>query len=96
MSKHTPGSWRIYGENYIEASSEDDHIGPIAEIRSDLAYPYSDSRVAATREANARLIAAAPELLNLAELVVDLDTPEDMAELRAMATKLIAKIRGEE
>ena len=40
--------------------------------------------------------AAAPELLNLAELVVDLDTPEDMAALDDMATKLIAKARGEE
>ena len=45
---------------------------------------------------DARLIAAAPELLNLAELVVDLDTPEDMAELCDMATKLITRARGEE
>ena len=45
---------------------------------------------------DAFLIAAAPELLNLAELVVNLDSPEDMSALYDIATKLIAKIRGEE
>ena len=95
MSSHTPGPWFIdpnvkKNANYIDISSQE-HIGLATAVwRMD-----GDERTPEC-EANARLIAAAPELLNLAELVADLDTPEDMAALYDMAMKLIAKARGEE
>jgi len=82
MSKHTPGRW-FYSDNYVFSDNEFIENNTTVVCR-------------AATAGDARLIAVAPELLNLAELVVDLDTPEDMAALYDMATKLIAKIRGEE
>ena len=61
-AKHTPGPWRLYQGPllYVEA---DNHVGPIAELRSRLDYGRMHPLVAETRDANARLIAAAPDLL---------------------------------
>ena len=95
MSSHTPAPWFIdpnvkKEDHYINISSQE-HIGLATAVwRMD-----GDERTPEC-EANARLIAAAPELLNLAELVINLDSPEDMAALYNMAKKLIAKVRGEE
>lgn len=65
-AKHTPGPWRLYQGPllYVEA---DNHVGPIAELRSRLDYGRMHPLVAETRDANARLIAAAPVLLAFAQ-----------------------------
>ena len=83
---HTPGAWHVD----IEETWPTDAPCFITTYSGGGPLCIVDNRE------DAFLIAAAPELLNLAELVVDLDTPEDMAALDDMATKLIAKIRGEE
>ena len=68
-AQHTPGPWRLYQGPllYVEA---DGHLGPIAELRSRLDVGYLHPLVAETREANARLIAAAPDLLEACKLIV--------------------------
>lgn len=64
MSKHTPGPWHIERgtEVYVRADVEH-HVGPICSMRSRLDYPGMDPIIAETLDANARLIAAAPDLL---------------------------------
>ena len=89
MSNHTPGPWKWDGhleQAIITADSGEEVLWGCGCCDS--------PRLLC--EADAHLIAAAPELLNLAELVVNLDSPEDMSALYDMATKLIAKARGEE
>ena len=56
---HTPGPWRIRWEdhNWVQVIC-DDHV-PIADC----------TRLSATNEANARLMAAAPDLLEALELI---------------------------
>ena len=85
MSSFTPGPWRIDIERTWPADAP-------CFITT---YSGGPLCIVDNRE-DAFLIAAAPELLNLAELVVNLDSPEDMSALYDMATKLIAKARGEE
>lgn len=65
---HTPGPWRVTETHtrYIQAEG---HLGPLAELRSRLDYPGMDPRVAQTLDANARLMAAAPELLEALKLI---------------------------
>ena len=99
MSKHTPGRWFI-GKGPFDQNR---HVYATQKIRDEYGEQHhpliattSDDEFNIDWEANARLIAAAPELLNLAELVVNLDSPEDMSALYDTATKLIAKTRGEE
>lgn len=66
MSAHTPGPWTVEPVTspwhspliYAEA-----HVGPIAEIRPRLHIAALHPMVVETRNANARLIAAAPDLL---------------------------------
>ena len=67
--QHTPGPWRIRDGSmrFIEA---DGHVGPIADMRSRLDYPAMDPIVADTLDANARLIAAAPDLLAALKMVM--------------------------
>ena len=88
MSSFTPGPWHVD----IEETWPADAPCFIAAYSGAGGGPLC---IVDNRE-DAFLIAAAPELLNLAELVVNLDSPEDMSALYDMATKLIAKARGEE
>ena len=94
MSKHTPGPWHVVerASVSIEANSEIDHIGPIATVHSDLAYPCSAPQMICKRSANARLIAAAPELLDMLEYLQT--RLEDITDIR-LADEVIAKARGE-
>ena len=60
MTKHTPGPWRRVGD-FIHDSSN---------IPFAVAYtPVTQDNPVAVRDANARLIAAAPELLEFAEQI---------------------------
>lgn len=102
MSKHTPGPWtaemtdKPYNVPLIYAA---EHTGPIAEIRSRLDVAAHHPLVVKTRNANARLIAAAPDLLAaLRSLVMEhggtLGCQRD--DERAVAVRAaIAKATGE-
>lgn len=74
-SKHTPGPWDV-DEGDKSTIYELDAANPIAEVFSD--------RSAEENEANARLIAAAPELLDA--LTALLDEAEDVFVCMADAT----------
>ena len=101
-AKHTPGPWRLYQGPllYVEA---DNHVGPIAELRSRLDYGRMHPLVAETRDANARLIAAAPELLEALKAMVALDEEhhqrcqgdEDVCREVRQARYAIAKAIGD-
>lgn len=90
VEQHTQGSWRYVGDGYVEA-----HAAPL-KVRSgwyDHRYLNDDK---AEWEANARLIAAAPELLYVATLVTELR--EVLGENNAvvqLARDAIAKATGE-
>lgn len=98
MSNHTPGPWHIERGTSVYVRADDaHHIGPICSMRSRLDYPGMDPIVAETCDANARLIAAAPELLAALEALVDEPQPLgiDRATYQA-ALRAIAKATGEE
>ena len=94
MAKHTPGPWRIVGDDEgcksIEAYGEDEHgIFSVSEIG------FTDGIEEGEDKANARLIAAAPDMLNALKYIkrCKLYGPADQAwELIDAA---IAKADGE-
>jgi hypothetical protein len=75
MSAHTPGPWAFFGDNNYGGTVE---IGPKVTVSVDRADRFDCSLVISREEmeANGRLIAAAPDLLALARLVVS-ETTED-------------------
>jgi len=83
MSEHTPGPWIIDSDDgdIIEVVSGDYFIADVHRLE-----PKDEWR------ANARLIAAAPELLEALEELVDLYEYEDNVSRDARAA--IAKARG--
>ena len=61
MSKHTPGPWIVQGPNIATAGTD---TQPLGYVIAHCLNPYAGATGAADRvEANARLIAAAPDLL---------------------------------
>ncbi len=82
MSKHTPGPWAFDGpaDNIIVWSSPENRV----------CFMTSDGAA----EANARLIAIAPELLSFAEKVRDYARETDDESLYAAAADLVAKAEG--
>lgn len=68
MSKHTPGPWRITGSKtkYIEAPLRDGWEQEVCAVGP----TEADNGYGIQHEANARLIAAAPDLLEALELVI--------------------------
>lgn len=89
MSRHTPGPWgRIIADGYtVRHPQIYSDTGPVAN-----ATWLGDGRLDELN-ANARLIAAAPDLLSVAEMV--LATAEMPAELIEAARAAIAKAGGE-
>ena len=83
--KHTPGPWHVEQSNSIYAGNR--YIGFALDGK-----PYGKEL---PQEANARLMAAAPEMLLIlkAFVVNGLDAPEFLFA-RDMAEKTIAKIEG--
>lgn len=63
MKTHTPGPWKITGHDGRNPMVQDANGGSICAVW--------DTGCAATQEANARLIAAAPDLLNMLQRVMD-------------------------
>ena len=92
--KHTPGPWTIEDDS-IEASG-----APICVLYDASDFPCWDGpagQLEAECEANARLIAAAPELLAACELAAEvLEQPESggQAHAHAALTVAIAKAKG--
>lgn len=92
----TPGPWTIR-ERPAFVIEADGHVGPILEMRSPLDLPAWDPVAQATRQANARLIAAAPELLEaLNEMLSKYDFGEDFPDGHPIvkARAVISKARG--
>lgn len=99
MSAHTPGPWRWVGP-FLDASDLVSDHGPIIEYQS-----YEGQSFAGTSdaqdEANARLIAAAPELLEaLREVMAEVEdccaVPADEWDFVAKVRTAIAKATGEQ
>lgn len=86
MSKHTPGPWTASGPHADGAWLIDAGDFAVCDVP--------------TGEANARLIAAAPDLLAAADAAHDwyystaIDTPEGRAVMQALATA-ITRARGD-
>jgi len=94
-TKHTPAPWIDNGEGLIVSNK-----GDVATIAA--AYDLHNDYTGTEQEANARLIAAAPELLELLEGLTFI--AETVAHLRGLerdilpttdkARKLIARVKG--
>ena len=88
MSRHTPGPWAIQRGNSSNPMVGTDAVS-VAEVLDDV---YPD---VAEQEANARLIAAAPDLKAVCERLVFLDTmnatAEDFRRLKCAAVDAVHK-----
>jgi hypothetical protein len=68
MTAHTPGPWAVFGRAGYAGHKVGDCTG-----RSVAAFPATSKRSEDERNANAGLIAAAPDMLDLARNVAGLD-----------------------
>ncbi len=89
MIKHTPGPWKIT-HTALNGYRVSDSMGwGVAAILKDT-----------NDEANARLIAAAPEMLELLKQIADWPFPflsgAGIDEVRELAGKMVKKVEGEE
>lgn len=86
-TKHTPGPWKqhfVQNSHVMAVYATSDQMEFIADIGTPFG-PDGDAKA----EANARLIAAAPELLAFAQMVAE--GGYDMADLMTEARAAIAK-----
>jgi hypothetical protein len=113
MTKHTPGPWKVVetetGSQYIDAKGKHDYgVQAVLVVAEDCeAHPVADTscnwtcRDGAECEANAHLIAAAPNLLEALEdmyaLLVDMGwaAPDSRYHTVCNAAAVIKKARGE-
>lgn len=89
-TQHTPGPWNYSGPCEITGRYSIFHNGPLAYCADTTAKPGDG-------EANARLIAAAPDLLAALQNVAacfDANDPDSMANAMADARAAIAKATG--
>ena len=99
MSKHTPGPWKA--KKWVGTDLYDDPDRPFVEVGNVHWSPKNWKPAAAIKQtANARLIAAAPELLEALEATVSLLEKlghfSDNSLTVAVARAVIAKARGED
>lgn len=101
MSKHTPGPWMVdtnfRGEQFVQAGNTEDGIQPFGSCSccGEYIYGYNQEE----REANARLIAAAPDLLEALKslLCVDYRSWDNSAQEKwEAASAAVAKAEGEQ
>jgi hypothetical protein len=86
MSKHTPGPWEVgYHDKHGQRTVLSQHI----EICT--CWHHSVGAIEKEMEANARLIAAAPELLAALQMVMSLYGDGFAADAQAYARAAIAK-----
>ncbi len=101
MSKHTPGPWsyrKVPRKQEWEIDTKRcPNLGHESWTGMSVVFGCDDypkmGKIAG--EANARLIAAAPDLLDVAEMVLALATIDTPVELIKAATAAIAKATGE-
>jgi len=95
MSKHTPGPWEAvkrndgYGDSYMLVQTVQEPGGwEIADVRADVP----------CHKANARLISAAPELLEALEALIEETDPMQLnaGEPWCRVRAAIAKAKGEQ
>jgi len=94
MSQHTPGPWEVQKTSHLEIYITQPHNLPnrkpgfYAEVRR---FTPNSAEV----EANARLIAAAPEMLKALEMLVEkIKNDEWFEDWSKIATSVIAKAKG--
>ena len=99
--KHTPGPWFYSGDGlthrqfdiYAPARSPNQHIATV----NNLSVEKLRTRDAEEAIGNARLIAAAPDMLAAVSLVVDGDgKPDECPRIMSAARAALAKARGDE
>lgn len=90
-AKHTPGPWRIAGK-MIDSDSH----AVVARVFNEVRDPILSNVPLATMAANARLIAAAPELLEALEIYLMAGHKEARREASVIAKAAIAKATGKE
>ena len=95
MSGHTPGPWYVFSSRGVVAILDDrgDEIIPWAGFDAPSARGAKSLK---RRRGNARLIAAAPELLAVAEFIVEHHCKRYPPELVMQAEYAVAKARGRE
>lgn len=92
--RHTPGPWQHDDQFIVAPDLEGTHVDIyIAEIATD----DETGRIAsaAQQQANGRLIAAAPSLLEAAELVLERWSEGDLADAVRMLDSAVAEAGGE-
>lgn len=89
MSAYTPGPWKVEPYGYEEREKRFDVVTADNGIRRIASLVRT-----ADSKANARLIAAAPDLLQLARLVVEMHLPPTHADIKDVARAAIAKAEG--
>lgn len=102
-TKHTPGPWEVFSNSFIEAGvrAANNPYGTDFEFRiAEVSGDWRDEPKGGAAAANARLIAAAPELLEALTAMVDAhdrwlgsDRP-DAKEAMKRARAAIAKAEG--
>ena len=93
MSEHTPGPWKA--KKWVGTDPYDDPDRPFVEVGNVHWSPKNWKPAAAIKQtANARLIAAAPELLEALEQIANRGVPVQQEEHR-IARAAIAKAKGE-
>ena len=96
MSKHTPGPWKA--KKWVGTDPYDDPDRPFVEVGNVHWSPKNWKPAAAIKQtANARLIAAAPELLEALENLLKVHEGEGGTQHNAadIARAAIAKAKGE-
>lgn len=110
MSGHTPGPWRVYEQDIVDKDQAKRELCDLVEGTPDfqpcLVYVTDDDWNLATAvtgcgaksKANARLIAAAPELLEALKTLISDDVNEGMmfSKRIELARDAIAKAEGRE
>jgi hypothetical protein len=89
MNKHTPGPWEVYKPNVTAG------WGLCVGTDTHILFQHKGKDSKEIKEANARLIAAAPDLLEALESIVGGSTQRVSAELQTKAQAAIAKAKGE-
>lgn len=95
-AEHTPGPWRV--REYLVSNNERaietayTHPGSLGTGHKTVAHTHGAAHNADEKLANARLIAAAPDLLTLLRSILKAATAEEVQSLSA--TALIAMIEG--
>ena len=93
MSKHTPGPWH-YRTSDGSIGGIDSACG-LSIAQAFQVKPISEDLTQETRKSNARLIAAAPDLLvALVALLADGGAADDIGAVRKQARAAIAKAEG--